>query len=692
MTELEAKHRYVKNARLLNTWGITIFKGVKEKYTKERKYLKGFQPAIRDVNFGISYNTIYIYDTDTRKEIVNYKICTLKRYQANQQGQLTLDFGYNAKEICTFNTIEAGSIVNMISGYIDLTLLKSKQGKNEVQFETVPTVKIQEIPIPDFQGMTMKIMDLNSAFNFMSGDWIMNTSALGRGFEGLEVKQVYNQFCSLITSIGVNCGLIMNAFQTADINNVDQFAKMLAIDVIRMLNGAKFLEDNTDNMHLLNGAKALSGSITHLLQCSKALKENPNDPRALKALQLTQHSLTAANTFMTASQNQAFMVDDFSQQLVQQSGSYLNTMCQQFVEAAREVYTRETDPVFMNLMNSISCWGDELFFVVNTMAPACLAKPCLIQIMEMSKQLTQLCEQLMQAFKEAVDASKLSVLSMTSKIVNDSIPQLLFSIKISSAQCEVVGDIDEACKAIKLYTADFITTTASPQQISENCTLLQKHVNFMKDNARTIASACNNNGRIQLHKYTKGLVETTGQLFQIAKACITEPQNEQLKQQLSQCAVALQNNSVNFANVSSKPLSLLNLRGQVKGTSAATLGLAACIREVQMMDKALLARLIEMTDQSVQSINKLIYCVSKSTEDPNDVKAQQALLQSSKAITTQLVTLFVQSKAAATQDMSSQQKKKLLKFVEQVQKQNALLIKRCQDVEERVTETNEVKV
>uniref|UniRef100_A0A8D3DIM8 Talin 2 n=1 Tax=Scophthalmus maximus TaxID=52904 RepID=A0A8D3DIM8_SCOMX len=124
MTEIEAKVKYVKLARSLQTYGVSFFL-VKEKMKGKNKLV----PRL----LGITKESVMRVDERTKDVVQEWPLTTVKRWAASPKS-FTLDFGEYQESYYSVQTTEGEQISQLIAGYIDI-ILKKKQSKDRFGLE-----------------------------------------------------------------------------------------------------------------------------------------------------------------------------------------------------------------------------------------------------------------------------------------------------------------------------------------------------------------------------------------------------------------------------------------------------------------------------------------------------------------------------------------------------------------------------
>ncbi|XP_064472172.1 talin-2-like isoform X2 [Ornithodoros turicata] len=115
-SELDAKVKYVAQARSLKTYGVTFFL-VKEKMKGKNKLV----PRL----LGVTKDSVMRLDERTKEVIKVWPLTTVRRWAASPNS-FTLDFGDYSESYYSVQTTEGEQISQLIAGYIDIILKKKK--------------------------------------------------------------------------------------------------------------------------------------------------------------------------------------------------------------------------------------------------------------------------------------------------------------------------------------------------------------------------------------------------------------------------------------------------------------------------------------------------------------------------------------------------------------------------------------
>lgn len=123
-SELDAKVKYVAQARALKTYGVTFFL-VKEKMKGKNKLV----PRL----LGVTKDSVLRLDEKTKEILKTWPLTTVKRWAASPNS-FTLDFGDYSDSYYSVQTAEGEQISQLIAGYIDI-ILRRKKAKDHFGIE-----------------------------------------------------------------------------------------------------------------------------------------------------------------------------------------------------------------------------------------------------------------------------------------------------------------------------------------------------------------------------------------------------------------------------------------------------------------------------------------------------------------------------------------------------------------------------
>ncbi|CAD5122867.1 DgyrCDS11268 [Dimorphilus gyrociliatus] len=156
LTELEAKCKYVQEARSLKTYGVTFFL-VKEKQKGKNK--------LRPILIGVTRDAVLRMDGKTKEMIESWPLEHVKNYARTPHGFM-LDFGDYADPYIV-QTQEGEKIANLINGYINIIIRKKKDGDYAGDDSDVSVVIAEDEVAPSSatiiqQNSTQQHTDLSS--------------------------------------------------------------------------------------------------------------------------------------------------------------------------------------------------------------------------------------------------------------------------------------------------------------------------------------------------------------------------------------------------------------------------------------------------------------------------------------------------------------------------------------------------
>ena len=115
-----AKYRYIQMCRALKTYGITTFE-VQKKIEKPGQK----KPKFKKLILGVTRDSLVLMNADTKEIEKSFPLTHLKRWAPGAR-TFTLDFGEYEEDYFTVQTLEGEAISQLIAGYIDIILKRTK--------------------------------------------------------------------------------------------------------------------------------------------------------------------------------------------------------------------------------------------------------------------------------------------------------------------------------------------------------------------------------------------------------------------------------------------------------------------------------------------------------------------------------------------------------------------------------------
>eukprot|EP00111_Clytia_hemisphaerica_P007373 TCONS_00021443-protein len=119
LSDLDAKYKYIQLCQNLKTYGVTFFL-VKEKVKGKNK----LQPCL----FGVCKESVMRVDERSKRIVKEWPLTTIKNWAASPNS-FTLDFGSYTEGMYSVQTLEGPQIGQLIGGYIDIILKRTKNIK-----------------------------------------------------------------------------------------------------------------------------------------------------------------------------------------------------------------------------------------------------------------------------------------------------------------------------------------------------------------------------------------------------------------------------------------------------------------------------------------------------------------------------------------------------------------------------------
>ena len=686
-----AKYRYIQLCRSLKTYGITTFL-VHQKVDLGPKKKPKFIALI----IGITRESIVIMDPETKDIKRTFPINHLRRWAPGVR-TFTLDFGEWDDDYLTVNTLEGEAISQLIAGYIDIILKRTKLAPRIAEDNDVKTAEeVSVAPIravgtewttapvvvdgfnpggvneslinpglrmpgiaaqnsqgfqvsdPGFYPQQMQAPQQPYTIDDALGNMSEFIKQLQYPSEAALVPDDFNpQYCReefIIQSRGClsKAAQFVQSLTSGGID-VDGLAKDLAFDISAMIQNARNLANSADqDISLIPGALAVSEAINKILQCAKNLQEAPDDRNAQMAMKIAQSSLKAAQMFLQASQRGVLVPTDHKE-LVLTSAKALANAYGNLV--AQSMQYSNGNPKLSAVANYTGALGDGLLYSARTLAPTMSDPECFKQIATLGSTLGKSCNGLLLAFREAgIDPTQLQRLNISAKNVNDAIAQLI------NAARGIPGDDPVEC----LYSATIDISKFGPVLLAPNSgprEIIDSYKQVAKASQQIVQSSkaiVESNPALQgkLLGAMKNLATVTHSLFASATAVAKAPGDKQARTQLTQGARGLLGTVGNIKAQLAKELAFAALRKQAVLVASAGINLATTSERVEVSDDKLRQQLRQSAFQTKPALVKLVASIAEIAQNPTDKESQGILLQAAKNAshpTSQLIAVGKQS-------------------------------------------------
>ena len=702
MTEINAKYRYVQLCRSLKTYGITF-------YECSRKVPKQKKPQTQLM--GVTRDAVVFMEPSTKEMIKEYPLTHLKRWAASP-ASFTLDFGDYEDEYININTKEGESMAQLISGYIDILLKKRKdtgvvleEDDSEVgsvdsvgrirgvatasttssvsaghQSTGVRTAQLspQQMALARRAGthgaQTIQVSDPQSALRAIS-DMIENIDAKGQPVPGaasnLTPKQWSNQLTTNSAALAAAAGKlidVMNAPEGLDINQMNNYAREIAMACGNMLSSARNASAGLpdDDMPLFDGAKAVAEAIKNILQASKDLATDPNNPEKKAALQAAQQQLQHAGKFLEGASKGA-LADDGAKRLLLESAKAVaaatEALCGKAEGASSGLNGPQRDKL-LQAAKQVGIQGKATTGIAETLAPVVLDPSARQEIESGTSDLNRVTAMLLAAAKEGgLDPGQMEGLSDAAKRVNDALSQLLNSTELAEAKSGREKEFAEAANDILHGTAQVLVAKGKPNVIKDQAqNILQASGRLIGATKQLASEAPDEATRNRLLACAKKVADSTKALMANANTAAQNPNDEGAFDNLANASRQLGEATRLLVGDATRDNAMKQLRTNSKTAAASTTALisAAQLAAAGLEGTPDEQNLLSAAKAAADALKNLISATADATKNPDDVAANQRLMEAAKQVGPNAFALVAASKQATPNIHDQAQKQNLV--------------------------------
>lgn len=675
MESENAKFRYIQLCRSLRTYGITTFL-VAQKIDRGPKK----KPKFYELLIGVTRESIVIMDANTKELKRTFPITHLRRWAPGNR-TFTLDFGEYEDDYLTVQTLEGEAISQLIAGYIDIILKRTRnaprlaqdddtktaeevsvapikaqgaeyttapvlvdvvnpQGINESMIN--PGMRMPGVAQPMAQSFQVSEPTLNDALRNIDG-FIQNMQ------ESCYVPDDFNpQYCReefFIKSQGIlsKAAQFVQCLSSGEVN-LDGLASDIAFDISSIINNAKNLANSSDqDISLIPGALAVSEAINRILQCGKNLRENPNDKHAQMAMKIAQSQLKAAQMLLKHSQNGELIPAEHNE-LILSSAKALASACDKLF--AQSIEYSNGNPKLNAVINYSKTLSDGLLYSARTLSPVINEPECYQQVASLSSTLNKSLQGILSAFKEmGIDPTFSEILSANSSNVSEAIRQLLLSSKLISGGDDPIENLYSATIDISKYATVLINPNTDAGEL----------INGYKEIAKSSSAIVNcSKAIIQTHPALqakllpslKSLAGETRSLLLVAKATAQNPNDRNSRNQLAQGTKSIVSAVGEIKASLAKEMAFAALKRNAILTASNATGLIATSDRIQVSDTKTRQNMDASAKYAKDGVINLIRSIAEISQNPNDLEAQLLLLNHSRNAahpTSQLISVGKQS-------------------------------------------------
>nr|XP_019934930.1 PREDICTED: talin-2 isoform X6 [Paralichthys olivaceus] len=670
MTEIEAKVKYVKLARSLQTYGVSFFL-VKEKMKGKNKLV----PRL----LGITKESVMRVDEKTKDVVQDWPLTTVKRWAASPKSftlkQSKDRFGLEGDEESTmleesvspkkstilqqqFNRVgrvEHGSVA--LPGIIRSG---SIGGPDTFNVGTMPSAQ-QQITMGQMHRGHMPPLSLaqqalmgtiNSSMQAVQQaqsdlGHVDNLPPLGHDLASRvwvqnKVDESKHEIHSQVDAITAGTASVVN-LTAGEPTETDYTAVGCAITTIssnltEMSKGVKLLaalmDDEVGSGHKLMGAaRMLAGAVSDLL---RSVEPAAAEPR--------QTVLTAAGSIGQASgdllrhMGEGETDEKFQDTLMNLAKAVANAAAMLVLKAKNVAQVAE-DTVLQNRViaaaTQCALSTSQLVACTKVVSPTISSPVCQEQLVEAGKLVDRSVETCVKACRSASDDGELlKQVGAAAGVVSQSLSDLLQHVRHYASCGEPIGRYDQATDTIMNVTENIFTSMGDAGEMVRQARVLAQAtsdlVNAMRSDAEAEVDVDNSK---KLLAAAKLLADATARMVEAAKGAAAYPENEDQQQRLREAAEGLRVATNAAAQNAIKKKLVNRLEIAAKQAAAAATQTIAAAQNAAASNKNTVShqQLVHSCKAVADSIPHLVQGMRSSQAQPEELGAQLALIMASQS-------------------------------------------------------------
>ncbi|KAM7396730.1 hypothetical protein PAMP_019747 [Pampus punctatissimus] len=670
MTEIEAKVKYVKLARSLQTYGVSFFL-VKEKMKGKNKLV----PRL----LGITKESVMRVDEKTKDVVQEWPLTTVKRWAASPKSftlkQSKDRFGLEGDEESTmleesvspkkstilqqqFNRVgrvEHGSVA--LPGIIRSG---SIGGPDTFNVGTMPSAQ-QQITTGQMHRGHMPPLSLaqqalmgtiNSSMQAVQQaqadlGHVDNLPPLGHDLASRvwvqnKVDESKHEIHSQVDAITAGTASVVN-LTAGEPTETDYTAVGCAITTIssnltEMSKGVKLLaalmDDEVGSGHKLMGAaRMLAGAVSDLL---RSVEPAAAEPR--------QTVLTAAGSIGQASGDLLRHIgegetDEKFQDTLMNLAKAVANAAAMLVLKAKNVAQVAEDTILQNRViaaaTQCALSTSQLVACTKVVSPTISSPVCQEQLVEAGKLVDRSVETCVKACRSASDDSELlKQVGAAAGVVSQALSDLLQHVRHYASCGEPIGRYDQATDTIMNVTENIFTSMGDAGEMVRQARVLAQAtsdlVNAMRSDAEAEVDVDNSK---KLLAAAKLLADATARMVEAAKGAAAYPENEDQQQRLREAAEGLRVATNAAAQNAIKKKLVNRLEIAAKQAAAAATQTIAAAQNAAASNKNTVShqQLVHSCKAVADCIPQLVQGMRSSQAQPEELGAQLALIMASQS-------------------------------------------------------------
>ncbi|GAM16912.1 hypothetical protein SAMD00019534_000870 [Acytostelium subglobosum LB1] len=675
MTESNSKFRYVQLCRSLKTYGITFFQ------TKER--VKGQKKPVPKL-LGITRDSVLRLDAETKEVEHEYPLTHLRRWAASP-ASFTLDFGDYEDDYVSVITSDGEAISQLLSGYIEILMKKRKDTSVTVEEGDTDIANIESIgrirgqaantttssSLSGFDGaggregqysvpgqsigyrgglggpLSVKVTNIDSASaavaNLLNEMELDPNSVIGQK-SALTPQQWRQQLAIHAKAVAAAAGKLLGNLNNPngmDRGMVDQNARDIALTIDQLVHAARAAsiaagEDPDGEMPLFDGARSVAEAISKLLKATKDLAANPDDENARNLVAQAAEQLRLMTAYLDGACN-GVITDQGTLRLLQESGKAIAFATQELVNNANQMATTIADPIRRNQLNNATDETGKAGVLASAtaqaLAPTILDPTCRQQFDAASKSAQDSINYLLATAKSSnLDSALLEKLKAHAKQITDAYAYLLQSADLAQPKSGDDVEFSNAAKQILAASAQMLGAQGRPDVIQGATKSIEEAMIHLIAGAKRATLKTDDPAvRDRLIQCSKTVAEAARHLVEVAQFSAENPDDKAAFAKLQDASKRLAMATKQLVGDAGKEEAFQALRTNAKLACAATTGLITTSKQVTpTLPEQDAARIQASIDRALHEIGEMIGAINNSQTKPNDISAQNQLVDQIK--------------------------------------------------------------
>ncbi|EFA78109.1 talinB [Heterostelium album PN500] len=691
MTESNSKFRYVQLCRSLKTYGITFFQ------TKER--VKGQKKPVPKL-LGITRDCILRLDAESKEIEKEYPLNHLRRWAASP-ASFTLDFGDYEEDYVSVMTTEGEAISQLLGGYIEILMKKRKDTSVTVEENDTDIASVESIgrirgqtsqtttssSLSGFDGaggregqysvpgqsigyrgglggpLSIKVTNIDSASaavaNLLNEMELAPDSVIGQK-SSLTPQQWRQQLAIHAKAVAAAAGKLLGNLNNPngmDRGQMDQNARDVALTIDQLVHAARAAsiasgEDPDGEMPLFDGARGVAEAISKLLKATKEIAANPNDDNAKNLIAQAAEQLRLMTAYLDGACAGA-ITDQGTLKLLQESGKAIAFATQELVNQANQMSASIADPIRRNQMNSATedtgRTGVLASATAQALAPTILDPNCRTQFNTAAKNAQDSLNYLLATAKSSnLDPASLEKLRLRAKAIADAYSYLLQSADLAQPKSGDDVEFSNAAKVILGATAQLLGSQGRPDVMQAATKSIEESMIHLIAGAKRATLKTDDPAvRDRLIQCSKAVAEAARYLVEVAQISAENPEDKAAFAKVQEASKRLAMATKQLVGDAGKEEAFQALRTNAKLACAATTGLITTSKQVSpTLPDQDAARIIASIAKANHEVGELLGAINNSQSKPNDISAQNQLIDQIKISAPIAFQLVADAKAA----------------------------------------------